>query len=707
MPGSDRTGNGRGVEWRAGRARRSVLGLLAAGLCGDGSCSGNAPAGRPPAERATAAPGPEWQRGVAGQPLMIPPGRLAAMRAAAAAGAAEWRALKENVDSSLGRADLGGSSAMNVAVVHLVTGEGRYCERLAAEARRLLTSADPRFDSYLAYAGVMEPLAVALGHCGQSLDASLRRDIADYLDRTTDELWFHNRGSGWGLKDPGNNYHVSFLLGTAWTALALQTVGHPNAQKYLDIVRRGVERELAYVAERCAGGGWIEGTNYGQRSKDRLADLLSLLAAAGVANAFQASDFFPAALRYAHYQLQPDGAHLYPAGDMARESDMTASPYDRQYVQQMVYWLADSDDRAWGQWYLEHVVPDYRTGFKLPQALWRDVVYKLDLRDRPQSSLPLAYLAKGEGFVSARSGWDRHATALMVSGASRLDQSHDHLDTGSFTLWRDGWQIADPVTYSRSGLLQLPGAHNSIDVPGARKLPVTPRGLLRFADDPRATYLQIDGTGLYASGDPRRPKNLLLAEFTREMVYLKPDTVVIYDRVQPARPETPFSWRLHFPERPALSGATLRAEHAGGGVTATLLVGDPPVVLPDVDLVPDGSSAWRAQATSRTGRFLAALRVASGGPPALAASPVASTGDMEGVAIGSDVVLFSKLPFGRPPALGFSYTVPSVPGRVHTLLDMSGSVGISVQRQGGNTMVTVGPGSTQGASDDGVVRFVE
>ena len=695
--------SGRTAEWwRPERARCALLGILAAGLCGHGSCNRVAPA-----EPAPAAGGTSWAPGKIGQPLMIPAGRLAAMRAAADAGAPEWRALKGNVDANLARGDLGDSSAMNLAIVHLVTGDGRYCDRLAAEARRIMTSANPRFDSYLGYAGVMEPLAITLTHCGSSLDATLRREIADYLDRTTDELWFHNQGSGWGLDDPGNNYHVSFLLGTAWAGLALQAVDHPSAPKYLDIVKRGVGRELAYVAERCAGGGWIEGTNYGQRSKARLADLLSLLAAAGMTDAFRASDYFPAALRYAHYQLQPGNVYLYPAGDMARESDMTASPYDRQYVQQMVYWLADSDARAVGQWYLEHVVPDYWTGFKLPQALWRDLVYKVDVRSAPQSTLPLVYLAKGDGFVSVRSGWGPHATALMVSAASRLDQSHDHLDTGSFTLWRDGWQVVDAVTYSRSGLLQLPGAHNLIDVPSTRKLRVAPKGLLRFVDDPRATYLQVDGTGLYASGDPRRPANLLLSEFTREMVYLKPDTVVIYDRVQPARPETPFTWRLHFPERPEASGATLRAAHGRGGVTVALLVGEPPEVLPDVDLAPDGSRAWRVQATSRTGRFLAALRVASGAPPPLAASAVASTGDMEGVAVGGDVVLFSKLPFGRAPALAFGYTVPTVPGRVHTLVDMSGSVGIAVRHQGRNTEVTIAPGSDQSASSDGVVRFTE
>jgi hypothetical protein len=656
-------------------------------------------------------------------PLMIPAERLPAIRVAATSGAPAWRALKSNVDANYERDGFGDTGVMNVAVVYLVTGERKYCERLAVEARRLMSAANPRGDSYYGYAGIMGALATVLTYCEPILDAPLRADLASYLDTWTDELWFHNQGSGWGLEDPGNNYHVSFLLGTAWAGLALQAVGHPSAAKWLDLVAKGVDRELAFLAERCQGGGWPEGTNYGEGSKGRLADLFSLLAAAGVRNAFQSSAFFPAAVRYAHYQLQPGNVYLYPAGDMARESDMTVSSYDRQYMQLMVYWLGDPDARAVGQWYLQNVAPSYRTGFSHPTALWRDLVYAIDVPAKPQSALPLAHRARGDELVSIRSGWDAEATALMVSGASRIDQSHAHLDTGGFTLWRNGWQIVDAVTYSHSGLLQEPGAHNLIHVAGARRVAVTPKGLLRFADDPHASYLQIDGTGLYvgadsgrlrkllrgllASADSSRSRNFLLREFTREMVFLKPDTLVVYDRVRPEASGTAFDWRMHFPAQPSLSGGAIRSTNGKGGVTVALLLGDPPAIVPDGDLAPDGSKAWRAQATTRSGTFLAVARVASRGAPTLDAALVTTTGDMEGVAVGGDVVLFSKLAFGQAPSGGFSYTVPTVPGRVHTLVDMSGSVGVSIQRAGANTIVAIGKGSDQTASADGVIRFSE
>ncbi len=684
------------MTWNPKRASRLLLGHLALVLgCSEAIVS--------------AAPGPDprFPALEKAAPLMIPAGRLPAMRAAAAAGAPEWKALRRNVDANVDRPQLGETGFMNVAVVYLLTGERHYCDRLAAEAQRLMDSANPRGDSYYGYAGIMGALATTLGTCGPLMDAKLRGLVAGYLDRWTDELWFHNQGSGWGLRDPGNNYHVSFLLGTAWAGLALEAEGHPNAGKYLDVVERGVAEEQAYLARRLPGGGWAEGTNYGEGSKGRLADLFSLLAAAGRGNPFEASDYFSAALRYAHYQLQPGNVHLYPAGDMARESDMTANAYDRQYVQQAVYWLAGSKARGVGQWYLEHVVPNYRTGFSHPQALWRDLVYRVDVPSEPQSSLPLAYWARGDNFVSTRSGWDSHATALMVSGASILDQSHDHLDTGGFTLWHDGWQLVDAVTYSHSGLLQEPGAHNLIHVSGARKVSVTPKGLLRFDDDSHASYLQIDGTGLYASGDPSQARNLLLREFTREIVYLKPETLVVYDRVQTASPGTAFDWRLHFPSRPELSGTRLASTHGDGGVSVALLVGDPPSVVPDTDLSPDGSKSWRAQATTPSGRFLAAVRVGEGGAPPLDAALVRTTGDMEGAAVGGDVVLFSKLPFGQAPRPGFDYAVPALPGRVHTLLNMAGKVGVAFRRDGPNTVVTISEGADAAASPDGVVRFTE
>src|SRR5574342_927107 len=78
------------------------------------------------------------QAGTTGSFLMVPRERLQAIRAAAASGSSAWTALKANVDGSLKQAGLGDTSAMNVAIVYLVTGKRRYCDRLAAVAQDVM-----------------------------------------------------------------------------------------------------------------------------------------------------------------------------------------------------------------------------------------------------------------------------------------------------------------------------------------------------------------------------------------------------------------------------------------------------------------------------------------------------------------------------------------------------------------------------------------
>src|SRR5215813_8899539 len=153
--------------------------------------------------------------GTLGDPLFIPHERIAAIKAAASRGTPEWRALKDVVDQTLAEPEFGESKFMNAAVVYLGTGDRKYCERLGAESKRAMTAGNPRGDSYAVYASYMQWIAATLTTCGDVLDKPLRDEMLAYLDRWTDEIWFKNQGTGWGLKDPGNNYHISFLLGTA------------------------------------------------------------------------------------------------------------------------------------------------------------------------------------------------------------------------------------------------------------------------------------------------------------------------------------------------------------------------------------------------------------------------------------------------------------------------------------------------------------
>jgi hypothetical protein len=100
------------------------------------------------------------------------------------------------------------------------------------------------------------------------------------------------------------------------------------------------------------------------------------------------------------------------------------------------------------------------------------------------------------------------------------------------------------------------------------------------------------------------------------------------------------------------------------------------------------------------------LQVATGAPPALTAQHVTTnTHAMEGALWNNDVVLFSTAALGAAPALPFAYALPGTDVRTHTLLNMSGSWDVAVNRASGQTTVTLSPGAAYSANSQGVLRF--
>jgi hypothetical protein len=445
--------------------------------------------------------------------------------------------------------------------------------------------------------------------------------------------------------------------------------------------------------------------SYGERSKQRMFNALSVIAAAGGTNYFNESSFFAGAIYTALYQLQPDRSRIYPGGDLARTSDMTVTPYDRDYVQMATFWTADAAARGYGQWYLDHVVPDY-TGpaFNLRSAYFRDLLFWTDATECALETLPTWYRSPGTEWINARSDWDEDATCVSVSAVPSIYQSHAHFDAGSFTMWKNGWQACDANTYSDSGLSWEAGAHNMVTVIGHEARGGDIPGLLEFSSDAGVTYVQVDATDLfrYRSGDA---EVTMLDEYTRELVYLEPDTLVVYDRVDPKAAGSDYRWRLHTPTQPSFAEGRFSATNDGGGISLVQLAGGAATVHDDQDLAGGGSGAWRVEeAACGDGRFLNVVQVAAGAAPALQAVAISSSAPVQGALVDDWVVVFSELSRGEAVPLPFSYTVPGVDPRTHVILNLAASVAVSFDKSGAETTVTVSAGS-QSTPVDGVLRI--
>ena len=227
--------------------------------------------------------------------------------------------------------------------------------------------------------------------------------------------------------------------------------------------------------------------------------------------------------------------------------------------------------------------------------LWRDpTVKKGDL-----AHFKLSHLSRGPGYVYARSSWDEDATYLFFKCGNRFT-AHEHLDVGHFLIYKceelagDGGHYDDfgsphDVNYHLRTI-----AHNTMLVydpaetwPAIRAGKVTGNDggqthawkhhnggapdvktwrdqyddmhvadLLAFEDRHSFLYVAGDCTRTYS------PKKL--QQFTRQIVYLRPGSFVIFDRVTAQNPSFTKTWLLQAMKPPQGEAPNFVITHGKG-----------------------------------------------------------------------------------------------------------------------------------------------
>lgn len=217
--------------------------------------------------------------------------------------------------------------------------------------------------------------------------------------------------------------------------------------------------------------------------------------------------------------------------------------------------------------------------------LWRDpTVPRGDL-----ARFKLSHFSPGPGHVLARSAWDEDATYFFFKCSDRFT-AHQHLDAGHFVLYRQEELAGDGGHYDAFGSPHDVNyhlrtvAHSTVLVldpaerwPGIRAGEVTAndggqhhawphhngavtdtaqwtegRALYDIADIP---VFADTGEHLYVAADATRaysPRKL--SRFTRQIVYLRPATFVILDRVTATQAGFKKTWLLQAMQPPQTQG---------------------------------------------------------------------------------------------------------------------------------------------------------
>ena len=225
---------------------------------------------------------------------------------------------------------------------------------------------------------------------------------------------------------------------------------------------------------------------------------------------------------------------------------------------------------------------------------------------QPIDTLNTTYYASGIGELYARSGWDPHATWVNLI-AGPYTQSHAHQDQGSLMVYKDGWLAYDAVIDSHSGLTQETTAHGLVRITSGgqpvRQIPDTLSQMMALHQGAGYTYAAANLTPAYDG-------NSAVQKVHREMVYLQPDVVVVFDRVQSAG-GTSQIWQLASPVSPSISGATATFSNAGHALKVQQISGGSMSVtsMPSIDS--DYSGGFRLDETMAGGdnRFLHVLSI--------------------------------------------------------------------------------------------------
>lgn len=424
-----------------------------------------------------------------------------------------------------------------------------------------------------------------------------RRRVVDWMNAhlekfTEDEGAFHNST-------------LSKVL--CYLRIAYATWGeNPRAKEFRDhaIVTLYEGKLVPVLNEFGTGGGFTECGWYTRGSLWHLVQALELARRVEGYDGFQkAPRFYYQRLAYEMLQPYP-GLWTYGAERYACEGDGSIvygghNEYPRHTRTVLAQYFRGSE--------LARAVASRRRKGSNPEArlvdfLWEEAPDEaLDLAD-----FPLSHLASGIGKVYARSGWTGDATWLRFECGDFWNH-HQHLDVGNLEVFRleplatESGEYHDYGSPHAVNWLLRTVAHNCVLVYDPKETwpQLRDGGKGGYANDggqtkswewvvdtlekwksKRETFERGDIVAydaqpayLYVAGDCTKaysPEKLSL--WVRQVVFVRPSTIVVFDRVVATSAEYEKTWLLHCQEPPSINGTTtVIANGKGKLVVKTLL----------------------------------------------------------------------------------------------------------------------------------------
>lgn len=508
--------------------------------------------------------------------ILLNGGRLPELQAVAADGGVAVTRFRQTVDSAVGGANVYAFSPWNAALWRHVSGTTSYCTWAVQRVDTFVTSEEALImqnqratvagDSYLEVGEHIGNLALVYDWCFAQTTPTQRSRWIAYANQAVWNVWNHTQArwgtgsfpwTGWSVTNPVNNYYYSFLRATV--LLGLATWGeNPQAAQWVQQFRTAkIAGELVPTFQRdLAGGGSREGTGYGTAMRS-LFELYDLWEATTGERLADLTPHARASSLYLLHSVVPTLDRLAPIGDHARDSTAALFDYHRAYALVLARLYRGTPEAG--------VLIDFVNRCSVPAVTqlfqrWVDFLYQPTQAPKPLADLALTYHGAGTGHVFSRSSWTSDATWVHFT-AGPYTESHAHRDQGQLLLFKREWLGFDANMASRSGINQEEHFHNLVRLERngtflRQREGAGPAQLYGLADDAEFTWMAGDLAPAYAPADG-------VAKLEREVLFVRPNVVVVFDRFAgapgggTAMPPLTGHWHFSSPIAPMASGASV------------------------------------------------------------------------------------------------------------------------------------------------------
>jgi len=637
--------------------------------------------------------------------LWITPNRLSRMKIDATNNTARWTNLLNAANSALNTTgDTDPDDIVPLALVYQVKGTAKYA---TAAINIMLANAVPSNDltgdDEYAYRYVLPDMAAGLDWCYAAMSTAQRQQVATWLMDRADFVWPDTNPSrlgAWAVADPADNYFPGFL--TTWVA-AIAAYGddtktgtvsgsnrplyHVNLglQKYNDEV-------LPWAASWGNGGMYAESTNYDLASTFHLAIILDGHKTATGQDLINASTpgstFLHDSLYYDIYSTVPGLDQYYPLGDQSRQSMPDLVDYNRMRAYAAVADINDTTLAQYTKYWLDHINPNI--GQWSFTSAWEFLYYNPAATSANYTTaLPTSHFVPGPGILFRRSDWTTSATFFGI-WAGPDEEGHQDGDVNGFLIYKGDWLAANANIYSQSGIEQATYDYNDITF-GSQPLiqdwqtpdstwPL-PAGQTVVQDNTSEfTYFAGQGAQAYTldrahDGWVTKASQQVCKDYMRKLVYVAPNTFLVYDRVTLANAALSKNWHLHSPKPITVNGRNYKFDNGKYRLFGQSLLPANGTTLSTVnEMLGSGGtlSSYRLDAVTSnntaTDRLLNVFQLAPVATSSVtpAVEITATSGNMDGAQVNGWVVMMGR----TESVTSATYSFTSSKTTQHLLVDL-------------------------------------